>query len=247
MQLISRTLTPASVRNYLSGVHLLHLFTDVDYPFTKDFILSFTLRGIARNALHTRAGLLQLLLVHDLKCEGDPRSSTLFSVFLFTFYFMARLANIVPDSANSFDPRRHLTRDDVAVTSHGLLVTFNCTKTIQIGERRPHIPLLRIADSPLCPVSAYLRMIPLVPACRSTPVFVIQVPRVSFPLQRLVLPLLSVHIYPRPGFLMRRVSGVILFDEGQQRGPLVAAFLAKLSSCMLTSLRMVTNFILNII
>ena len=84
---------------------------------------------------------------------------------------MARLGNIVPESANSFDPRCHLTRGDVAVTSHGPLVAFNCTKTIQIGERRLHIPLLRIVDSPLCPVSAYLRMIRLVPACRSTPVF----------------------------------------------------------------------------
>lgn len=43
---------------------------------------------------------------------------------------MARLANIVPESANSFDPCRHLTRGDVAGTSHGPLVAFNCTKTI---------------------------------------------------------------------------------------------------------------------
>ena len=148
MQFISRMLTPVSVRNYLSGVHLLHLLTDADYPFTKDFILSFTLRGIARNALHTRAVLPQLPLVHVLKGGGDPRSSTLFCAFLFTFYFMARLANVVPGSANSFDPRRHLTRGDMAVTSHGPLVTFNFTKTCQIGERRFHIPLLRIADSP---------------------------------------------------------------------------------------------------
>ena len=53
MQFLSRTLTPASIRNYLNGVKLLHLFTGADYPFTKDFILSLTLRGIARNALHT--------------------------------------------------------------------------------------------------------------------------------------------------------------------------------------------------
>ena len=46
---------------------------------------------------------------------------------------------------------------------------------------------------------------------------------------------------------MRRVSGVILFDEGQQRGPLVAVFLAKLSSCMVTGLVMLINFILNIV
>ena len=172
MQFLSRTLTPASVRNYLNGIKLLHLFTGADYPFMKDFILSLTLRGIARNALHTPRRAppvtpsILLSISHVLDCEGDPRSSTLFCAFLFTFYLMARLANIVPKSAKSFDPRRHLTRGDVAVTSHGLLVTFKCTKTIQFGERL-HIPLLRIHDSPLCPVSAYLRMIRLVPAVYS--------------------------------------------------------------------------------
>ena len=98
-----------------------------------------------------------LSISHVFDCEGDPRSSTPFCAFLSTFYLMARLANIVPKSAKSFDPRRHLTRGDVAVTSHGLLVTFKCTKTIQFGERLLHIPLLRIIDSPLCPVSAYLQ------------------------------------------------------------------------------------------
>ena len=39
VEFLSRTLTPASIRNYLSGVKLLHLFTGADYPFTKEFIL----------------------------------------------------------------------------------------------------------------------------------------------------------------------------------------------------------------
>ena len=190
MQFLSRTLTPASIRNYLSGVKLLHLFTGADYPFTKEFILSLTLRGIARNALHTPRRAppvtpsILLRISRVLAFEGDPRSSTLFCAFLFTFYLMARLANIVPKSATSFDPRRHLTRGDVAVTSHGLLVTFKCTKTIQFGERRLHIPLLRIADSPLCPVSAYLHMIRLVPARRSCPVFLISGPVGLVPLTK---------------------------------------------------------------
>ena len=96
----------------------------------------------------------------------------------------ACLANIVPKSARSFDSRRNLTRGDVAVTSHGLLVTFKCTKTIQFGERRLHIPLLRIVDSLLCPVSAYLRMIRLVPARRSSADFLISGPTGLVPLTK---------------------------------------------------------------
>ena len=97
---------------------------------------------------------------------------------------MARVANIVPKSATSFDPRRHLTRGDVAVTSHGLIVTFKCTKTIQFGERCLHIPLLRIVDSLLCPVSIYLCMIRLVPAHHSCPVFLLSAPIGLVPLTK---------------------------------------------------------------
>ena len=53
VQFLSRPLTLPSIRNYLRGVKLLHLFSGADSPFTKDFIFSPTLRGIARNALHT--------------------------------------------------------------------------------------------------------------------------------------------------------------------------------------------------
>lgn len=101
VQFLSRTLTPASIRNYLNGVKLLHLFTGADYPFMKDFILSLTLRGIARNALHTprRAPpvtpsiLLSIPMFLIVKVIRVRR--LFFCAFLFTFYLMARLANIV--------------------------------------------------------------------------------------------------------------------------------------------------------
>ena len=131
-------LNPPSIRNYLSGVKLLHLFSGADFPFTKDFVLSLTLRGIARSAFHTprRAPLVSpsLLLWPSLflLLNGDPRSATLLCAFLFAFFLMARLANIVPPSLRQFDPRRHLTRGDVVFTAHGLFVTFRCTKQFSL-------------------------------------------------------------------------------------------------------------------
>ena len=86
---------------------------------------------------------------------------------------MSHLANIVPSSLKSFDPRRNLTCGDIAVIASGLLVTFKCTKTIQFGEHALRIPLLRIAESPLCPVAAYRRMVQLVPTRCSSPAFLI--------------------------------------------------------------------------
>ena len=57
-------------------------------------------------------------------------------------------------------------------------------KTIQFGERLLHIPLLSIPGSPLCPVSAYRRMIELIPAHRSCPVFLLPGPSGVVPLTK---------------------------------------------------------------
>ena len=74
----------------------------------------------------------------------------------------------MPKSAKSF--RRHLTLGDVAIASHGLLVTLQFTKTIQFGGR--HLPFFFACRYTL-PVSPYLRMIRLVRARCSCPGFFI--------------------------------------------------------------------------
>ena len=137
------------------------------------------LRAVARNALHTPRRAPPVtpdVLCHISKVldfEYDPISCTLFCALLFTFFLMARLANIVPRSHKCFDPSRNLTRSDVATNQHGLIVTFKCTKTIQFGERQLHIPMLRLPGSPICPVSAYQRMVRLVPASSRPALFVL--------------------------------------------------------------------------
>ena len=92
--------------------------------------------------------------------------------FLLTLFLMAGLANIVPPFRQCFDPSRHRILGDVATNQHGLIVTFKCTKTIQFGERKLHVPLLLLPGSPLCPVSTYHRMIRLVPASSWSALFV---------------------------------------------------------------------------
>ena len=84
VQFLSRTLSPPTIRNYLSGVKLLHLFSGLEFPFNKDFLLSLTLRGIARNAMHTPRRAPPV--TPDILCQiskilvlpNDPISCTLF-------------------------------------------------------------------------------------------------------------------------------------------------------------------------
>ena len=47
-----------------------------------------------------------------------------FSKLTLTFFLVARLANIVPRSRQCFDPSRHLTRRDVAMNQHGLIIRY---------------------------------------------------------------------------------------------------------------------------
>ena len=47
-QFPSRSMTPQSVRNYVSGAKLLHVITGFDFPFYEDSELILTLRGLDR-------------------------------------------------------------------------------------------------------------------------------------------------------------------------------------------------------
>ena len=51
-QFLSRSMTPLSIRNYLSGVKLLHVFTGFEFPFYDAPELKLTLRGLDRLLKH---------------------------------------------------------------------------------------------------------------------------------------------------------------------------------------------------
>ena len=175
-QFLSRSLTPQSIRNYLSGVKLMHLIAGFDFPFLQSYEVRLTLKGIQRTIKHTPnrappitpAILSKLVSVIDL---DDGKEVTFMCAFLFTFFLFARVSNIVPQVASRFDKVQHLCRGDIFECRAGLLVLFKWSKTIQCGERRFMLPLVRLENSPLCPVAMYLRMIRFYPAPPSAPAF----------------------------------------------------------------------------
>ena len=158
-QFLSRSILPASVRNYLSGVRMLHIFLGLPYPHAQDFLLQLELRGISRLHPHvpTRAKPITPQILLDFLHHMDSSSlhCAVWSCSLILFYTMARLGSILPSSLST--PRREfLTKDRINFCEEGLLVTLLHTKTIQFGRRRLHIPLLKV-KSLLCPVQAYAR------------------------------------------------------------------------------------------
>lgn len=146
-QFLSRSLSLQSIRNYLSGVKLLHLMAGFDFPFLQSYEVRLTLKGIQRTVKHTpnRAPsitpdtLSKLVSVIDL---GYSKDVTFMCAFLFTFFLFARVSNIIPQAASRFDKIQHLCRGDIFECRVGLLVLFKWSKTIQFGKRRSMLPLV---------------------------------------------------------------------------------------------------------
>lgn len=184
-QFLSQSLRLQSIRNYLSGVKLLHLIAGFDFPFLQLYKVRLTLKGIQHTVKHTpnRAPpitpdiLSQLVSVTDL---GDGKEVTFMCAFLFTFFLFARVSNILPQAAYHFDKVQHLCRGDIFECRAGLLVLFKWSKTIQFGERRLMLPLVRLENNPICPVATYLRMISFYPAPPSASAFTCSSRRSNF-------------------------------------------------------------------
>jgi len=93
-QFLSRSLTPQSIRNYLSGVKLLHLVAGFEFPFLQSHEVCLLLKGLQRTVKHTpnRAPpitpdiLSKLVSVTDL---ADGQGVTFMCAFLFTFFLFA--------------------------------------------------------------------------------------------------------------------------------------------------------------
>ena len=179
-QFLSRSVTPQTIRNYLSGVKLLHLIGGYEFNLLDTYELRLTLRGVTRLAQHTpsRAPPITPDILHKLVnvCDSHQEEEvTAVCACLFTFFLMARMSNVVPDSARLFDTTKHLCRGDIFPAEGGLLVLFKWTKTIQSYERRLFIPLVeKPGSSPVCPVDWFHRMCALVPACDQSPAFIVR-------------------------------------------------------------------------
>ena len=177
VQFLSRSLKPPTIRNYLSGVKMLHVMHGLPDVFSDDYLLELELRGISRLNPHVpqRARLITpkiLSLFYQLMDHSDSLHCSVWACSLFLFFTLSRLGSMLPASGST---QRHkfLTRDRVNLSVEGLLVTFLHTKTIQFGKRRLHIPLLRL-ESFLCPVRAFSRASSLSSDGASGPAFTFQ-------------------------------------------------------------------------
>ena len=179
IQFLSREFASVqSIKNYVNGVKLLHLYKSAAFPHVGNFNVNLLYRGLSRTKLHCAKQVLPItvdILFKMFACI-DCRSCvdvTVWCCFLLAFFLFARKSNMVPTSVNGFDHKKHLQRGDVKICSCGLIVRFKWSKTIQFGDRILSIPIAAIPNSVLCPVLAFTNMCEMIPTQPSSPAFLI--------------------------------------------------------------------------
>ena len=178
---------PDTIRNYVSGVKTFHLLCEVPYAGERCIELRLTLRGIARLNPYCskQAAPLTpdiLLSLYPLFDFDSPLDCTMWALFLIAFFTFSRKSNLVVTGKTPFNPLKQLCRGDVRVGEEGLLVYMRWSKTNQFGKKVHDVPLVAIPGHPLCPRTAYKRMLRLVPGKKGDPAFFYRVPGSSLKL-----------------------------------------------------------------
>lgn len=166
------------IKNYLSGVKIMHQLLGYEVSQINDYLLNLSLKGISKNLSHiikhacpiTPDILVQIYHVLNM---DSPDDITYWCLFLFAFFLLARKSNLVPTSRKDLISPKFLLSRDVLLTDEGLVINMYWSKTIQAGERVLRTPLSFIRKSVLCPVRAYMNMIKVVPRTEDSPLFLL--------------------------------------------------------------------------
>lgn len=165
-----------TVKNYVSGVKLLHILVNHSCEAFDNPNLKLAFKGMARQLYHrpkqalpiTKELLLKMYEVLDCSKIND---TVFWSLFLMAFFTMSRKSNLVVTCVN--ENVKCITRQDVLTGFNSMLVLFRWSKTNQVGGRVHKVPLVAFTGSPLCPVQAYKNMCRRLPLKRHMPAFCI--------------------------------------------------------------------------
>ena len=178
---LAKKLSYPSIGKYLNIVRITHKEFGLDNPLQDNFSLDMVLKGIKRSKCHTVTRKLSitpqiLLRIRTKLILSNPLDLLFWSTCLVAFFGLFRKSNLIPKSQSSFDPKKHLTVDDVQKCSQGLLLKIKWSKTIQYGERTYQAPLPYLKDHPLCPVTVLDALLSQNKETCGTPLFSIQSP-----------------------------------------------------------------------
>lgn len=180
---LSKSLAASSIRQYLNIVSLLHKDNGLPNPIIDNWSLKMVLKGIVKVKGQSVKRKLpidpQLLLLLRSKLDlTDPVNVVFWSVCLTMFFGLLRKSNVLPPSLKGFISSKHLSRSDFRIhpkgLHHGILLVIRWSKTIQSQQKTLFIPLPYIHNHALCPTTAAIKALALVPeAPLDAPAFLI--------------------------------------------------------------------------
>ena len=172
--------------NYLSAIKTKLIIFGLDVAGFADPRLKYYQKAVQ---MHTpmRASLKKVIDISLLKsivnqCDYTFMGQIYKALYLLSFYSFLRLSNLVPHAMNQFSPLKHLARGDVIFRPGKAVILVKWSKTMQNNDQVKLITVPRIPKSNLCPVSALLNVLSLVPEGANLPLFQIKVAREWVPL-----------------------------------------------------------------
>ena len=170
-----RVKSPDTIRNYVSGICTYINLKGGSTPNLGVPVFKITMRGLRNIMKHkvkrARPMTPEILAeIYTLLDHTDPFHITIWNALVLGFFLLLRKSNLVPNKPQEFSPQKQLTGDKIKLCENAALVKITWTKTIQDGHRELNIPLLKIPNSPLCPVTALSNLAQLIGLQKGKPV-----------------------------------------------------------------------------
>lgn len=174
---LRQVISPDTIINYLSALRAVqnyYGFSIAEFShMSVKLVLNTAKRVASRPPKHAAPITVDILLdiykTLDLKLHRDI---AFWTATLFGFFALLRKSNIVPPSAKTFDPEKHLNRGSIADNGQFLTLHITWSKTLQFRNTVIEAPLPDIRDYRLSPAFWYRRMVRLTPAPPQAPAFV---------------------------------------------------------------------------
>ena len=166
------------MHTYLAGVRHLHIVSGCPNPLDKALRLQLALRGYKGNKPPKPnprlPHILRAIKAVLLRAPQDYDNTLLWAALCLGFFGFLRSGEFVVKSQSTFNPKQHITPQDIAVDSHSnptlIRVFIKQSKADQFGNGA-HIFLSR-TDTDLCPVAVLLAYLAQRPNSGKGPLFV---------------------------------------------------------------------------
>ena len=175
--LVANHLSQSNISNHLAAIRAMFIVHGLSTLPFQDERISLFIKSLKINA-HLQPRVSKLISIEVLNQIIDAcnhlRDPILFkALYLFMFYSFLRISNVLPHSAKSFDPTRHLTRGDLIFSKNGCTIIVKWSKTLQDRKETKTIVIPQLGNSPLCPITALKAMYALYPGSKNDPLFIV--------------------------------------------------------------------------